>query len=259
MRSEAAVLPAIEDRLAPVVEVRDVTKRYGGVTALGHASLEVRSGETLALVGDNGAGKSTLVKLLTGLIRPDEGEIRIGGAAMRLHSAEEARRLGIETVHQTLALADHQTVFMNMFLGRELVCGPLRRLDKRRMREQSRQILSELKVSVPSVNVPIGALSGGQRQCVAIGRATHWATRIVLMDEPTAALGVQESGQVEEVIRSLQQRGLTVVLVSHNLDQVFRLARRVCVLRRGSLVAQRLIEETDREEVVALITGALER
>jgi simple sugar transport system ATP-binding protein len=259
MRSEAAAAATLDPVGVPVVEVRDVTKRYGGVVALDRAKLEVQAGETLALVGDNGAGKSTLVKLLTGLIKPDEGEIRIGETAMRVHSAEEARRLGIETVHQTLALADHQPVFMNMFLGRELVRGPLRRLDKRRMREQSREILSELKVKVPSVNVRIGALSGGQRQCVAIGRATHWATRIVLMDEPTAALGVQESAQVEEVVRGLQRRGLTVVLVSHNLDQVFRLARRVQVLRRGRTVAQRLIEETDREEVVALITGALER
>jgi ABC-type sugar transport system ATPase subunit len=240
---------------APALSLRGIRKAFGGIVAIQDFTLDLNAGEIVALVGDNGAGKSTLVKIVSGVHAPSEGTVAIDGAPVAFADASEARRHGIEVVYQDLALADSQPVFMNMFLGRELVRGPLRRLDKREMRSQTRALLDELDIKVPSVGATIRALSGGQRQGVAIARATHWARKLVLMDEPTAALGVAETAKVEAIIKSLRARNLAILIVSHNLDQVFRVADRVCVLRRGVQVGWRRIAETTGDEIVAMITG----
>jgi len=208
----------------------------------------------VALVGDNGAGKSTLMKIIAGVHQPDEGRIWLGGEPVTFSDPRGSRAHGVEVVYQDLALVESQEIFMNMFLGRELRTR-IGLLDKRRMKAETQQILAELEIHIQSPSMTVRNLSGGQRQGIAIGRATHWARQLVLMDEPTAALGVQETDKVERTITRLRERGLSVLLVSHNLDQVFRLADRVYVLRRGRLVGERRIAETDGDHIVAMITG----
>ncbi|MBS1894833.1 MAG: sugar ABC transporter ATP-binding protein [Actinobacteria bacterium] len=229
-------------------------KEFGGVVALGGIDLEVDRGEIVAVVGDNGAGKSTLIKMISGVHRPSDGVIYVDGAPQRFHDPIAARAAGIEVVYQDLALVDHQPVYMNLFLGRELTTR-FGRLDRRRMARETQQLVDDLDVRIPSPNVRISALSGGQRQGIAISRATHWAQSLVLLDEPTAALGVAETAKVEEVIARLRSRGLAILIVSHNLDQVFRLADRIVVLRRGVHVATCECTQVDRNDVVAMITG----
>lgn len=240
----------------PVAGLSHVSKTFGGVKALIDITLGVAPGEIVAIVGDNGAGKSTLMKILAGVHEPTTGSVLLDGEPASFAGPAAAKEAGVEVVYQDLALAENQSVFMNMFLGRELTRRPIALLDKKRMRRATADILNHLDVHIPSTNAPVRNLSGGQRQGIAIGRAVHWATRLVLMDEPTAALGVQETAKVEQTIKRLRQRGLAVLLVSHNMDQVFRLAQRVCVLRRGSLVAQRRVCDTDTDDIVGLITGA---
>jgi simple sugar transport system ATP-binding protein len=240
---------------AALVRLDRVRKEFGAVVALQEVSLEVGAGEIVALVGDNGAGKSTLVKMIAGVHQPTSGEIVLDGKPVRLANPNDSRRQGIEVVFQDLALADNQPVYMNMFLGRELVRGPLRRLDRARMATETQQLLDDLDVRIPSPRATIRDLSGGQRQGVAIGRATHWAQRLVLMDEPTAALGVQETARVEEIILRMRDRGRAILIVSHSLDQVFRISDRICVLRRGAQVGVRETAGTSGDEIVALITG----
>jgi simple sugar transport system ATP-binding protein len=229
-------------------------KEFGGVVALGGIDLEVDRGEIVAVVGDNGAGKSTLIKMISGVHRPSDGVIYVDGEPQRFHDPIAARAAGIEVVYQDLALVDHQPVYMNLFLGRELTTR-FGRLDRRRMARETQQLVDDLDVRIPSPNVHISALSGGQRQGIAISRATHWAQSLVLLDEPTAALGVAETAKVEEVIARLRSRGLAILIVSHNLDQVFRLADRIVVLRRGVHVATCECAEVGRNDVVAMITG----
>lgn len=239
----------------PALRLTNIRKQFGGNVAIHDFSLDVMPGEIVALVGDNGAGKSTLVKMISGVYAPTNGSIELDGHANRFKDASDARKAGIEVVYQDLALADSQSVYMNMFLGRELVKGPLRRLDKKRMIQETEDLVKALDVRIPSSLAPIRALSGGQRQAVAIARATHWAQRLVLMDEPTAALGVAETAKVEDMVSSLRARKLAIFVISHNLEQVFRIADRVCVLRRGVQVGIRKIRETSSEEVIAMITG----
>ena len=239
----------------PVLALRGITKRFGGLVAVNDVSVDVKPAEVVALVGDNGAGKSTLMKITAGVYQPSEGELLVDGERRSFSGPDQSRALGLEVVYQDLALAASQSVFMNMFLGRELTRGPLRLLDKARMRRETAAGLKALDVHVPSVDSPVYNLSGGQRQGLAIGRATHWAQRIVLLDEPTAALGVQETKRVEQTIRRMRDRGLAVLMVSHDLDQVFRLADRIYVLRRGRLAGERITAETTGDEVVGLITG----
>jgi simple sugar transport system ATP-binding protein len=241
--------------VAPLLALSHIRKEFGGNVALQDFSLELVAGEIVALVGDNGAGKSTLVKIIAGVQQPTGGTIAIDGRLVGFADAATSRRHGIEVVYQNLALASSQPVYMNLFLGRELVRGPLRRLDKKTMAEQAETLVRQLDVHLPSVRATIRELSGGQRQGVAIARATHWATKLVLMDEPTAALGVAETAKVEKIIEGLRARDLAILIVSHNLDQVFRLANRVCVLRRGRQVGVRRVDETSGDEVVAMITG----
>jgi simple sugar transport system ATP-binding protein len=246
----------VPDRSVAPLRLNNIRKQFGGVVAIERFDLDVQAGEIVALVGDNGAGKSTLVKMVSGVYQPTEGEILLQGRPASFRDASDARRQGVEVVYQDLALVDSQPVYMNMFLGRELTRGPFRLLDRRRMARETQELVDNLDVRIPSAKATIRELSGGQRQAVAICRATHWASSLVLMDEPTAALGVAETAKVEELITRLRDRGAAVLIVSHNLDQVFRIADRVAVLRRGRQVGTRTITETSRNEVVAMITGA---
>ncbi|MFC6356270.1 ATP-binding cassette domain-containing protein [Luethyella okanaganae] len=233
--------------------VRNLRKEFGGVVAVDDASFEVRKGEVVALVGDNGAGKSTLVKLISGVYSPSGGEILINGDPAR--SRSHARDRGIEVVYQDLALADWQPVYMNLFLGRERVRRFTGQLDRKLMAAEAQRLIDELDVRIPGVRTAIRHLSGGQRQAVAIARATHWAKGLVLLDEPTAALGVAETARVEDLIVSLKRKGLAVLVVSHNLDQVYRIADRVIVMRRGKHVATSDLISMGQNELVAHITG----
>jgi ABC-type sugar transport system ATPase subunit len=238
----------------PVLKLQDIRKNFGGVTAIENFALEVYPGEIVALVGDNGAGKSTLVKIVSGVHAPTSGTITIEGQEVTMSSATMARAHGIEVVYQDLALADQQTVYMNLFLGREPV-NRFRLLDRRRMIGETEKLLKDLDVRIPSAHATIRDLSGGQRQGVAIARATHWASKLILLDEPTAALGVAETAKVEQIVLSLRQRNIGVLIISHSLDQVFRLADRICVLRRGKQIGIRKSAETDKNEIIAMITG----
>ncbi len=240
---------------SPVLSLTRIHKAFGGVIAIEDFSLELFAGEIVALVGDNGAGKSTLIKLISGVHRPTSGEIRLDGEIVAFPDASSARSRGIEVVYQDLALAHEQTVYMNMFLGRELTKKPFGLLDKERMRRESQSLVDELDVRIPSANSAIRDLSGGQRQGIAIARATHWANKLILLDEPTAALGVAETARVEELVALLKERNLAILIISHSLDQVFRLSDRICVLRCGKQVGIRRRAETDRNEIVSMITG----
>ncbi|ESZ73613.1 sugar ABC transporter ATP-binding protein [Mesorhizobium sp. L103C119B0] len=239
---------------APILQLHDIRKNFGGITAIESFSLEVFPGEIVALVGDNGAGKSTLVKIVSGVHPPSSGTIVIEGKPVTMSNATMGRAHGIEVVYQDLALADQQTVYMNMFLGRE----PLNRLgllDRRRMIDETEKLVKELDVRIPSAHATIRDLSGGQRQGVAIARATHWASKLILLDEPTAALGVAETARVEAIVQSLKQRNVGILIISHSLDQVFKLSDRVCVLRRGKQIGIRETAKTDKNEIIAMITG----
>jgi len=241
----------------PLLAARGLWRSYGGVHAVSDVTLEFPAGTVTALVGDNGAGKTTLIKMLSGVLRPDRGHLEVDGREVHLENPAAARAHGLETVYQDLALADHRDVAENLFMGRELVhgWGPLRFLDGRAMRRQTEEALAELNVRLPSVRQQVRRLSGGQRQAVAIGRAVHWGSRILIMDEPMAALGLQEAGRVQALIHRLAERGLTQIIVSHNLDHVFSLSTRIAVMRLGRLVGVRDTARSDHEEILRLIAG----
>ncbi|MEU1299264.1 ATP-binding cassette domain-containing protein [Streptomyces shenzhenensis] len=242
----------------PLIACEDVSLSFGSVRALAEVSLTLRPGEITALVGDNGAGKSTLVRCISGVHRPDSGRILFDGAPVDFHSPEDAREAGIETVHQNLALVEDLAVWQNLFLNRELVrrFGPLALLDRRAMQKRAKEMVSALAVNVPAVDSRVRRLSGGQRQAVAICRAAGFSSRLVIMDEPTAALGVQETAKVEDLILKLRDDGHTVLLISHNFAQVMRLSDQVWVMRAGRCVGGRRTAETTGDEIVSLITGA---
>ncbi len=241
-----------------LLDAQGLTKSYGQVHALRDGSVQIRAGRVTAIIGDNGAGKSTLVGCLSGIHSPNDGELVVDGRAVRFSGPQEARDSGIETVYQDLALVDTLRVWQNLYLGREdgFGRGPLRWLKRGAMREEARRMVGALAVNVPSVDARVNGLSGGQRQAVALSRAAGWGSRIVILDEPTAALGVQETAKVEEMILKLRDQGLGVVLVSHNFDQVLRIADDVYVMRSGRTVAHRPTEGTTGPELVALVTGA---
>ncbi|MBT0773943.1 sugar ABC transporter ATP-binding protein [Kineosporia sp. J2-2] len=238
-----------------LVSIDDISLSFGNVRALRDVSLILRPGEITALVGDNGAGKSTLVRCLSGIHRPDTGRIVFDGSPVQFSSPEDARKAGIETVHQNLALVEDLTVWQNLFLNRELTNG-LGLLDRKTMKREAQRMVSTLAVNVPDVASTVRRLSGGQRQAVSICRAAGFSSKLVIMDEPTAALGVQETERVEQLILKLRSDGHAVLLISHNFAQVMRLADQVWVMRSGRCVAGRRIAETTGEEIVALITGA---
>jgi simple sugar transport system ATP-binding protein len=243
----------------PVLEARKVSKHYGHVLALDEADFTAYPGEVVALIGDNGAGKSTLVKTLVGAIRPDQGTILVDGAPVALTSPVDARGYGIEAVYQDLALAPDLDSAANLYLGRELYRIPfVRVLNRHAMRERAVAAFAELGIALPDVSVPVGMLSGGQRQSVAVARAVAFASRIIFMDEPTAALGVVQRGRVLDVIRRVRDRGVSVVLVSHNMPEVLAVADRVEVLRMGRRVATFTAARTSVDELVGAMTGALE-
>jgi D-xylose transport system ATP-binding protein len=238
--------------------MQGISKRFGAVQALTDVDFEVYPGEVVALVGDNGAGKSTLIKCVAGVHSADEGRILVEGTEVKIHTPSDATHLGIETVYQDLALCDNLDVVANMFLGREPAdpggVGPLQELE---MEKRSLDILDGLQVTtIPSVRQAVASLSGGQRQSVAISRAVMWEARIVILDEPTAALGVAQTAQVLALIRRLREQGLGVVVITHNLHEVFEVADRIVVLRLGRRVATFAHAETTPEDVVAAITGA---
>jgi simple sugar transport system ATP-binding protein len=254
---EAAARPRTGD--VPIFEAQDVTKRFGRVVALRGVSFNLRAGEVHAIVGDNGAGKSTLIKILSGVLRPTSGEILIDGDPISLASPREARAHGIETVYQDLALANHLDASANLFLGREALqpglLGWLGFLDGRTMRRRTADELRHLKIDIPSVSSPVLGMSGGQRQAVAVARAHAWGSRIVIMDEPTAALGVRESAMVLELIREVRANGVSVIMISHNLPETFAVADRITVVRLGRNVDTLETRESSVEAIVSMMTG----
>jgi ABC-type sugar transport system ATPase subunit len=252
-------MSATDGQTPPLLEIRGVHKRFGRVVALRGVDFDLRPGEVLAIVGDNGAGKSTLIKLVSGVLQPDEGQILIAGRPVEIGSPREARRLGIETVFQDLALANELDAAENLFLGREIlrpgVLGWLGFVDKPKMRRQAREELARLKISIPSVQQPVVAMSGGQRQAVAVARSVSWGRRIVIMDEPTAALGVRESLMVMDLVRETRSHGIGIVMISHNLPEVFQVADRITVMRLGRVVARLRTQESSVEAIVSMMTG----
>jgi fructose transport system ATP-binding protein len=246
---------------APILEGRGLVKRYGHVVELDGADLELYPGEILAIIGDNGAGKSTLIKALSGVLQPDDGEISLDGERVHFRSPRDARRAGIETVYQDLAVAPSLDIAANIFLGREMrrrgpQGGMLRMLNKGAMRREAARHFAELKIGIRSMAQPVENLSGGQRQGVAVARAATWAQRVVIMDEPTAALGVKETRQVLDLILRVRERGLPVILISHDMPNVFELADRIQIMRLGKRVAIVTPETHSMPEAVAIMTGA---
>jgi fructose transport system ATP-binding protein len=242
-----------------VLKTEGLTKYYGGVHALENCNFELKQGEHVAIMGDNGAGKSTFVRQITAVEQRTSGKISFMGKEINFKTPLEAREAGIETVFQNLALADDLDVPSNLFLGREKIkfnLGPFSILDFASMRNATRDALVRTGVKIPSLSNSIRRMSGGQRQCVAIARTATFASKLIIMDEPTAALGVQETAQVENIVKTLKANGEPLILISHNMRQVFDLADRIIVFRRGRMVANLVKKDTNGEEVVAYITGA---
>jgi fructose transport system ATP-binding protein len=241
-----------------VLKTEGLTKHYGGVHALVDANFELAPGEHVAIVGDNGAGKSTFVRQITGVEQRTAGKIWFDGEEVSFAGPLDAREKGMECVFQNLALADDLDVPSNLFLGREKIrlnLGPFSIMDRRAMRAATVDALKRTAVRIPNILNPIRNMSGGQRQCVAIARSATFASKLIIMDEPTAALGVQETAQVENIIKGLKAQGIPLILVSHNLRQVFDLVDRIVVFRRGQIVASLRREETDGNDIVSYITG----
>lgn len=242
-----------------LLEMRGISKRFGAVQALKDVRFDVRAGEVLALVGDNGAGKSTLIKAIAGIYRVDEGTVRWQGKEVTVRSPNDAAALGIATVYQDLALCDNLDVVANLFLGHELASpgGPLGVLDEHAMERRAIEVLRKLSVKIPSVRIPIASLSGGQRQSVAVARSVMRDNKVVLLDEPTAALGVAQTREVLDLIKRLREQGLGVVLISHNMSDVFEVADRITVLRLGRWVGTYDAKQISREKLIAVMTGAV--
>ena len=250
-----------DDNGATVLKARGLTKHYGHVVAMDDCSFDLRPGEILAVIGDNGAGKSTLIKALTGAIIPDAGSLFLHDDEVTFHSPLDARRAGIETVYQELGVAPALDISQNLYLGREQRCRGfrgtvLRQLDKRAMREGSARQMADLGISIQSIRQKVETLSGGQRQAVAVARVAAWATRVVIMDEPTAALGVRETNQVLDLILRVRDNGLPVVLISHNMPNVWQVADRVHIHRLGRRVALAEAKSITMDDAVAVMTGA---
>jgi ABC-type sugar transport system ATPase subunit len=240
--------------------MRGIVKSFGAVKALRGAHLDLGHREVLGLVGDNAAGKSTLMKVLTGVHKPDEGEIHFDGQPVHFHSPQDSRALGIEMIYQNLALAQNLDVVANVFLGREyrrpIVPGLINWLDEARMERETRSLLDRLRINIASVRTNVERMSGGQQQAVAIARAVAFRARVVIMDEPTASLAVKEVGKVLDLIGQLREAGVSVILISHRLQDVFNVCDRVMVLRSGERISERVIKETTMDETVKYIVGA---
>ena len=247
--------------MAYLLETKNLTKRFGGLTAVDHVSLGVEAGEVLALLGDNGAGKSTLIKMISGVYQPDEGEIFLSGKRINIQSPIEALANGIETIYQDLALAENLNVYANIFLGREKtkkILGFLEVLDHEYMFSESEKVLERLDIEIPSLSATIRTLSGGQRQAVAISRSMYWDAKVLIMDEPTAALGIAEQRKVLSLVKSLKSQGIGIIIISHQMHDVFEVADRIVVMRRGIKAGERLVKDVNPDDVVSLIVGAEE-
>ena len=246
----------------PVLSIRRLTKRFGGLTAVNGVSWDVYPGEVVALLGDNGAGKSTLIKCVSGVYQAEEGKIHFGGRQVRFARPIDARREGIETIYQDLALANNLDVGANIFLGREMkrpyLGGLIKTLDDRAMLRESKAALDALDIQFPNLTQPIESLSGGQRQAVAIARAVYWDAKLMIMDEPTNNLGVPEQHKVLELIRKLRDQGVPVILVTHTLPDVFAVADKLMVMRRGRKVTEKRTADTSTQELVQYMVGALD-
>jgi ABC-type sugar transport system ATPase subunit len=243
-----------------LLRVENLTKRFGGLTAVDSANMEVNFGEVIGLVGDNGAGKSTLIKMISGVYQPDEGDIFYNGQKISFSGPREARDVGIETIYQDLALAENLDVGANIFLGREILRsylgGVIKTVDRTKMREEAAKALDRVNVHVPSLVQQVRNLSGGQRQAVAIARSIYWDARLMIMDEPTAALGVAEQRKVLRLVKNLAGQGIPVIIISHNMQDVFAVSTRIVVMRRGKKVGERNTKETTVDEIVSLMVGA---
>ncbi len=242
-----------------LLEVQNIVKRFGGLTAVKDMSLGVKAGEVVGLLGDNGAGKSTLIKVISGVYPAEEGRILFQGREVQIASPMDALAMGIETIYQDLALAENLNTPANIFLGRERMkkwLGLLPMLDHEYMQQESAKVLAKLDIEIPSLRNRIRALSGGQRQAVAIGRSIYWEAKFIIMDEPTAALGVAEQRKVLDTVRLLKSHGLGIIVISHQMHDVFAVADRLVIMRRGEKVAERLTRQTNPDEVVSLIVGA---
>ena len=236
----------------PLVEMRDISISFGGVRAVDGVSIDLWPGEVVGLLGHNGAGKSTLIKILSGAYRMDSGEIRINGKPVEIHSPRDARAHNIETIYQTLALADNLDAPSNLFLGREIVTG-LGFLDDAAMEAETRKIMARLNPNFKKINEPVSALSGGQRQSVAIARAVYFKARILIMDEPTAALGVHETKMVADLIKELKRQGLGIFLISHDTREMMELCDRVAVMKNGKLVGTERVEDVTEDDILSMI------
>jgi ABC-type sugar transport system ATPase subunit len=242
-----------------VLEARDISKRFGRVQAISNITLQLERGEILALVGDNGAGKSTLIKVIAGALKKDSGEILLDGQKVEFENPMHAKSLGIEVVYQDLSLINYLNVYQNLFLGRELQkgFGPLKILDQRRMEQQAIEKLQTLGVKVKSCREWVSRLSGGQRQSVAVAKAASFGKKIVILDEPTAALGVEEAHHVLQIVRELKNKGASIIIITHNMEHAFSVADRFLVIRLGSVVGVRRRSETNIDEIVKMITGGV--
>jgi simple sugar transport system ATP-binding protein len=253
--SKAAFAAVRETDRREAIRAADIVKRFGKITALNGVSLSVAWGETLGILGDNGAGKSTLIKILTGFHQPDSGQVYVDGRAVELGSVDEARALGIECVYQDLALVNGLSIYHNMFLNRELLRrGPFRLLNHREMRRRAAAALAEIGVDVPSIDVEVGALSGGQRQAIAVARAVHSRARILLLDEPLAAMGAREARLIIDLIERLRARGdIAIIMIAHNYAQTLEICDRVVLMQHGEITFESAAAATSAEELLEIV------
>lgn len=243
-----------------LLEVKNIIKRFGGLTAVDNVNMQIFPGEVVGILGDNGAGKSTLIKVISGVYHAEGGQIFFEGQKIKISNPMEALKIGIETIYQDLALAENMNVYSNIFLGREKLkkyLGLINVLDHDYMLNESKKMLNRLEINIPSLENKIRNLSGGQRQAVAISRSIYWNARLLIMDEPTAALGVAERGKVLNLVKTLSFQGVSVIIISHQIHDVFSVATRLLIMRRGKKVAERLTKKTNTDEVVGLIVGSL--
>ena len=247
--------------MEPILEVRSITKKFGGLTAVDTVDMQIYPGEVVGLLGDNGAGKSTLIKMISGVYHPSDGQIFYQGKEVVIHNPMDALKMGIETIYQDLALAENLNVYANIFLGREKkkkFLKFLNVLDHGYMHDEAQTVLQRLDIEIPSLRNRIAMLSGGQRQAVAISRSIYWDAKLLIMDEPTAALGVAEQKKVLALVQTLKTQNVPVIIISHQMHDVFSVADRLVVMRRGKKAGERLVKETNPDEVVGLIVGSVE-
>lgn len=245
----------------PILEIRNITKKFGGLTAVDDFNMHLAAGEVVGLLGDNGAGKSTVIKMISGVYPPTKGQIYFQGKEIKIQNPMDALSMGIETIYQDLALAENLNVYSNIFLGREKLkksFGLFNILDHDYMLAESKTVLKGLDIEIPSLKNKIAMLSGGQRQAVAISRSIYWDAKLLIMDEPTAALGVAEQQKVLDLVRTLKAQNVPVIIISHQMHDVFSVADRLVVMRRGKKVGERMVKETNPDEVVGLIVGSVE-